>query len=223
MQKFYIPILIVLVAVIGGVLIYQNSQKVGNDLPSKAGTVQTPGASDSQQTSKELTVTEKDNIQGLKTAQVTIVEFSDFQCPFCGSFQPTMNKIAKEFPDKVRWVYKHFPLDQIHDNARPAAEAAECAAEQGKFWEYSDQLFENQAKLGGSFYKELAGQLNLNMDQFNNCVSSRKYKDKVEADLQEGIKAGVRGTPSSFINGELVSGAVTYEKLKQAVEKALSQ
>ncbi|MFQ6049615.1 MAG: DsbA family protein [Candidatus Paceibacterales bacterium] len=169
-----------------------------------------------------LTVTENDHIRGDLKAPVTIVEFSDFQCPFCSRFHPTVQQVLDDYAGQVRWVYKHFPLDQIHPQARPAAEASECAAEQDKFWEFSDGLFENQSRLGESFYPELAGQLGLNTSQFENCVSSRKYKDEVESDYQEGIGAGVRGTPASFVNGKLVSGAVPLEQLKAAVEEALA-
>lgn len=173
----------------------------------------------------EFTISKKDHIRGNYQAPVTIVEFSDFQCPFCRQFHPTMKQLLAEYPDKVRWVYKHFPLDQIHPNARPAAEASECVFEQkgdDGFWQFSDNLLENQERLGESLYKELAKKLGLDMKQFNNCLSSRKYKDKVEADYQEGIKVGVQGTPGSFVNGEPLAGAVPYETLKAAVEKALT-
>ena len=169
----------------------------------------------------ELTVAESDHIRGNPAAPITIIEFSDFQCPFCLKFHPTMKQILENYPDQVRWVYRHFPLDSIHSEARPSAEASECAAEQGKFWEFTDGLFDNQSELGPTLYKELARNLGLDLVQFDDCVFSRRYKDRVEADLQEGIKAGVKGTPGSFINGEEIPGAVPYEYLKAAVEKAL--
>jgi len=171
----------------------------------------------------EASVTEKDNIRGNVNAPITLVEFSDFECPFCAVFHPTVKQILNDYPDDVRWVYKHFPLDSIHLDARPAAEASECASEQGKFWEFTDGLFENQASLGKNLYTKLAQESGLNMSQFEACVSSRKYKDKVEADLQEGIKLGVNGTPGSFINGELVSGALPYANIKEIIEKILNK
>ncbi len=173
----------------------------------------------------KFTITEEDHIRGNLEAPVTIVEFSDFQCPFCSRFHPTVQQVLEDYPDQVRWVYKHFPLDSIHSQARPAAEASECVFEQKGnegFWQFADALFENQSRLGEDFYKELAQNLGVNINEFESCVSSRKYKDHVEADYQEGIKAGVRGTPGSFVNGESVSGAVPYETLKSAVERALA-
>ncbi len=177
-----------------------------------------------KKTKSEFTISEKDHIRGNPEAPVTIIEYSDFQCPFCASFHPTMEQILENYPDKVRWVYKHFPLDSIHPQARPAAEASECVWEQkgnDGFWEFADRLFENQERLGKELYQELATKMGLNLDQFNNCLSSRKYKDKVEADYQEGKQVGVKGTPASFVNGEEVFGAVPYENLKEIVEKTL--
>lgn len=159
---------------------------------------------------------------GNSQAPVNITVFSDFQCPYCAIFHPTLWQIAKDYPDDVNIVYKHFPLDQIHFNARPAAEASECAAEQDKFWEFAEGLFKNQSELGKNFYSELALEIGLDMNQFENCLSSGKYKDKIESDYQEGIRAGVKGTPASFVNGQLISGAVPYATLKAAVEKALN-
>lgn len=171
----------------------------------------------------QLVISEKDHIRGNPEALVTIIEFSDFQCPFCARFHPTVQQILENYPDQVRWIYKHFPLDSIHAEARPSAEASECAAEQGKFWEFADGLFENQSRLGNDLYKELASQIGLDMSQFEDCVSSRKYKDHVEADLQEGIKEGVTGTPGSFVNDERISGAVPYSTLDVTVKRVLAQ
>lgn len=207
MKNLIIPISIVIAGlIIAGAVVYKKS----------------PSGEQKEETKTKITVSEIGQMQGNPEAPVTIVEFSDFQCSFCSSFHPTVKQILEDYSDKVRWVYKHFPLDQTHFQARPAAEASECAAEQGKFWEFAEGLFKNQSKLGKDFYSELALAIGLNTNQFENCLSSRKYKDKVEADYQEGIKAGVRGTPASFVNGELVSGAVPYETLKAAVEKALA-
>lgn len=171
-----------------------------------------------------LTVSENSHIRGNLKAPVTIVEFSDFQCPFCQRFHPTVRQILEDYPDKVRWVYKHFPLDQIHPEAKPAAEAAECLAEQKGdqgFWQFADGLFENQSKLEKSFYLELAQNMNLDLAQFESCISSGKYQDRVETDFQEGVNLGIRGTPGSFVNGAEVFGAVSYETLKRAVEQAI--
>lgn len=166
-------------------------------------------------------ITKENHVRGDFSAPITIVEFSDFECPFCNRFHPTVKQALEEYPDKVRWVYKHFPLS-FHPNAQPAAEASECAAEQGKFWEFADGIFENQSSMGEDFYKELAGSVGVNQGQFDECVSSRKYQSKVEADFKEGQAAGVRGTPGSFVNGVSVSGAVPYSALKAQIETAIS-
>ncbi|MCH7758990.1 DsbA family protein [Patescibacteria group bacterium] len=167
-------------------------------------------------------VTQDSHIRGEFSAPVTIVEFSDFQCPFCRRFHPTLVQILEEYPSQVRWVYKHFPIDSIHNQARPSAEASECAAEQDKFWEFTDALFENQPRLSADLYPKIAENLGLDIARFQSCVDSRKYKDKVEADYQEGLKIGVRGTPGSFVNGEFISGAISYGTLKSLVDAILS-
>ena len=183
---------------------------------------QPPSSPPSPTQPAQVEVSPGENIRGSLDGIVTIVEFSDFQCPFCFRFHPTLQQILRDYPTQVAWAYRHFPLDSIHSQARPAAEASECAAEQNKFWEFADRLFENQSKLGESFYSELASQLGLNTAQFDDCVSSGKYRGKVEAVYQAGIEVGVRGTPASFINGQLLSGAVPYEQVKALVEQALS-
>lgn len=169
----------------------------------------------------KVEINDSDHLRGPKNAKVTLVEYSDFECPFCGRFYPTVKQLLDEYGDKVRFVYRHFPLDSIHPQARPAAEASECAAEQGKFWEFHDGLFENQERLGSALYTELAGKLKLNKKKFDECVSSRKYQQKVESDLQTGVSQGTRGTPHTLINGVSVSGAVPYAQLKAIVDQAL--
>lgn len=173
-----------------------------------------------------IVVSENDHIRGNFNAPVTIVEYSDFECPFCNVFHPTMKKILQDYPDKVRWVYKHFPLEGIHPQAFPAAEASECAWEQKGnegFWQFADLLFENQERLGKKLYQELAQELNLDMNQFEQCVSSRKYQQKVKEDLQEGDSLGVRGTPGSFINGRIIEGALPYEMMKKIIDRVLNE
>lgn len=225
-EKLYLPISIIISALIlAGTIAYtQNPQQISRSQTGIGSSI-SQGDQKQEGSTEKFTIGDKDHIRGDSSAPVTIVEYSDFQCPFCSRFHPTVQQILADYPDQVRWVYKHFPLDQIHPQARPAAEASECVFEQkgnDGFWQFADGLFENQSRLGESLYKELAGDLSLNTDQFNDCVSSRKYKDKVEADYQEGIKAGVRGTPGSFVNGESIPGAVPYSTLKAAIDQALT-
>lgn len=164
-------------------------------------------------------ITKADHVRGNFNAPVTLVEFSDFECPFCGRIYPTLKKILADYPNKVRLVYKYFPLTSIHPNAQKASEAAECASEQGKFWEYHDKLFDNQA--GGysiDKFKTWAKDLGLNTTKFNDCLDTSKYAAKVSADQQEGQAKGVQGTPATFVNGQLVSGALPYESFKQIID-----
>lgn len=160
------------------------------------------------------------HLRGNKNAQVKLVEYSDFECPFCKRHHPTLKQILAEYGDTVSLEYKHFPLN-FHPNAQKAAEASECAAEQGKFWEFHDAVFEDQLALGIPQYKEWVAKAGLNTRQFNNCLDSGKYAAKVQSEYQEGQTKGVQGTPATFINGQLVSGAQPYEAIKQAIDQAL--
>lgn len=166
-------------------------------------------------------VTKDDHVSGNPNAPVTIVEFSDVECPFCGRHHPTMKQLMDVYAGKVKWVYKHFPLTNIHPNAMPGALALECAAEQGKFWPYLDKLFENQSKLSKDYMKEAAKLLGLNTSKFNNCFDTAKYQSKVDAQIQEAVSSGVEGTPASFVNGQLISGAVPYEQFAVMIDKLL--
>jgi protein-disulfide isomerase len=169
----------------------------------------------------DIKLTAADHTIGPKNAKVTVVEYSDFQCPFCSRFEPSVQQMLKEYKDKIQFSYRHFPLDAIHPNARPAAIASECAAEQGKFYEYHKIMFEKQEQLGDAFYQQTAKDLKLNVDKFNECLKSDLPSKKVDADYQSGLAAGVQGTPTTFVNGSPVSGAQPYELLKSAIDAAL--
>ena len=158
--------------------------------------------------------------RGPANAPVEIVEFSDFQCPFCLRAHPTVDQVLKTYGDRVRFVYRNYPLP-IHPNARPAAEAAACAAEQGKFWPYHDRLFSTPGHLTDTELKQDAVDLGLDAPRFNSCVDSHKYKALVDADQHDGEEAGVNGTPAFFINGRLVNGAQPYEVFKKVIDEEL--
>jgi len=166
----------------------------------------------------EIKITDEDHIRGNKNAPITLVEYSDFQCPYCSRFHDTMEQVMKDFPNDVRWVYKHFPLESIHPYARIAAEASECASEQGKFWEYHDELFANQVNFSADYFSAAAKKLGLNSSKFDQCLSSGKYAARVNSDFQAGQSIGVRGTPGSYINGQALGGAVPYSQLKSMIE-----
>ena len=170
----------------------------------------------------KLTVSDADHSIGPKNAKVTVVEYSDFQCPFCQRFEPSVQQMLNEYSKDVRFVYRHFPLDAIHPNARPAAIASECAAEQGKFFEFHKQLFAKQDQLGDALYQQLAKDFTLDIAKFNDCLQSDRPGARVDADYQSGIVAGVQGTPTTFVNGNPVSGAQPYEILKSAIDAELN-
>ena len=169
---------------------------------------------------------------GNEDAKVKIIEFSDFQCPFCKAlFDQTLSQLKKEYVDtgKVAFYYRHYPLSSIHPNAQKSAEAAECANEQGNFWGYHDELFKTQADweslTGSSLYDkfaELATNIGLNGATLKDCVESGKLEDKVKEDESDGSAAGVQGTPATFINGMLISGAVPYSEFKAEIERQLA-
>ena len=164
-------------------------------------------------------------VLGDKNAPVTIVEFSDFQCPYCGRFfTQTLPSIKKDYIDtgKAKLVFRDFPLS-FHPNAAPAAEAAECANEQGKYWGYHDKLFENQDSLSSELYLTLAEELGLDSDKFKTCIESNKYSEEVQADFSYGAKVGVSGTPTFFINGLKLVGAQPYEAFKQMIDAELAK
>jgi protein-disulfide isomerase len=144
---------------------------------------------------------------GPAEAAVTIVEFSDFQCPFCERAIPVLKELRERYPNDVRVVYRHFPLDSIHPRARPAAEASLCAHDQGKFWPYHDKLFENPAALADDDLRRYATELELDADRFERCVAERPHREAVEADAAAASEAGVNGTPAFFVNGIFIEGA----------------
>ena len=163
--------------------------------------------------------TDDQPVKGSQTAAVTIVEFTDYQCPSCASTAPVLEKLLKEYSGKVRLVVRDFPLEQ-HGDAFKAAEAAESAREQGKYWEYVALLMSNQSALGLEQLKTYASQLSLDRKRFDEALDSGKFADKVQRDMRDGIKYGVAGTPAIFINGRQVADR-TYETLKSAIDAAI--
>ena len=158
--------------------------------------------------------------RGPNNAPVTIVEFSDFQCPYCGREYPVIERLMKEYDGKVRLVFRHYPLD-FHPFAQKAAEAGACAQDQGKFWELHDKMFTNQNKLAVTDLKAYAKLLGMDAPKFDKCLDSGEKKALVDEDMKAGTAAGVNGTPAFFINGIFVNGAQPYERMKQAVDREL--
>jgi len=170
-------------------------------------------------------IRDDDYIKGDRSAKVEVVEYSDFQCPYCLRHNDTMDQIIKNYQNKIAVVFRHFPLTSIHPEAQKAAEAAECAGEQGKFWEMHDLLFQANANSTMSVdqWKKEAANLKLNTQQFDSCLDSGKYANKVAQEQSGGAAAGVQGTPATFINGEIISGAVPYEQIKAVIEAKLKE
>jgi len=160
--------------------------------------------------------------RGPANAKVTIVEFSEFQCPFCKKFQPTIDQIVKEYPNDVRHVFYNLPLP-FHNNARGAARAGVCADKQGKFWEFREMAFVNQQAIDEPNLRTNAEKLGLDMAKFDVCVKDPATDKKIEEDLAYAASVGARGTPTSFVNGVLFSGARPYEELKKTVDQKLGK
>ena len=160
--------------------------------------------------------------KGSASAPIEMIEFSDFQCPFCLRADPTVQNVLSTYGDRIRFVYRHYPLPN-HPFARPAAEAAACAGEQGKFWPYHDKLFASPSKLSDVDLKQHAADLGLNTVQFNSCVDTHKLKAQVDKDLKDGEEAGVNGTPAFFINGRMLSGAQPFDVFKKLIDEELAR
>jgi protein-disulfide isomerase len=187
-----------------------------------------PSNANQQQPSKIVVSIDDDPVKGSKNAPITIVEFSDFQCPFCARFYAqTLPSIEENYikTGKVKFIYRDFPLN-FHQYAQKAAEAAECADEQGKFWEYHDILFQKQSEwssAGIEKLKEYAQNFGLDIAKFNECLDSGKYTGEVQKDYSDGSNYGVTGTPTFFINGIEVVGAQPYSVFEQIIEQELNK
>lgn len=160
---------------------------------------------------------------GSPSAPVTLVEFSDFQCPFCQRVEPTLKQVREKYGDKVRIVWKDFPLTQIHPQAFKAGEAAHCAGDQGKFWEYHDRLFANQQALQVPDLKGHAAALGLNAATFDACLDASKYAERVRDGVAAGSRLGVNSTPMSYVNGRLLSGALPFDAFSAVIDEELAR
>jgi len=167
-----------------------------------------------------LPVGKRDHIRGPADAAVTLVEYGDYECPHCGRAYPIVKTIQKQLGPKLRFVFRNFPLRESHPHAEQAAEAAEAAAAQGKFWEMHDRLFERQFALDGEYLIEYAGDLGLDVAQLRTELSSGAYAPRVREDFRSGVTSGVNGTPTFFINGVRHDDSWEFEPLLAALEDA---
>jgi protein-disulfide isomerase len=168
-------------------------------------------------------VSEDDPSQGPENAAVTIVEFSDYQCPYCQMwYQQVLPRLMSEYAGQIRFIYRDFPLGG-HPEAQPAAEAANCAGDQDAYWEFQDSIFSGAYGYGRSAYEQYAEELGLDMDKFTSCLDTRKYQAEVLEDYNDALKLGVQSTPTFFINDTQLIGAQPYETFKQMVEAELAK
>lgn len=224
-ESLTVPLAIILAgALVAGAIIYSNT--------SDSAPAPLPPERAQQEAPKDIAQARSDDhVRGDPKAELLIIEYSDIQCPFCKRFHDTMLQVmANEGKDgSIAWVYRHFPLDSLHPEARPAGIAAECVAKLGGnevFWKYVDALFSDQANLSEATYKSIAASLGLPSAAFASCLSDEEKKARVERDFQEGVKIGVRGTPYSLIVNQKtgkqvpVPGALPYEQLKTLIAQA---
>lgn len=167
-----------------------------------------------------LPVESRDHSQGSPSAPLTLVEYGDYECPHCGAAYPVVKKLQKKLGSRLRFVFRNFPLTTIHDHAEHAAEAAEAAGAQNKFWEMHDLIFEHQDELEDDQLLELARSLSLDVKKLGADLKSHAFLPRVKEDFKSGIRSGVNGTPTFFINGRRHDSAPTYEELLAALEEA---
>jgi protein-disulfide isomerase len=161
-------------------------------------------------------------VRGNPDARITLVEFSDFQCPFCRQAYTTVKSLLQKYDGKIKLAYRDLPLQEVRADVKSAGEACRCAGDQGQFWPYHDLLFENQFGYGPDGFREFARSLNLNLEQFGQCLESGKYKAKVREDFQEAIRLGATGTPYFFINGVPLTGAKPQQEFEAIIEAQLA-
>lgn len=235
-----LTILLVIASFLIGVLFtkvqYLEKASTGNTSAAATDPGTQPGAKPVAQapSGKIKDVTDKDHIRGNKNAKISLVEYSDLECPFCKQFHPTMKQLLKDYGEKVNWVYRHYPLG-FHANAEKEAEATECVAELGgedAFWSYVDKIFEKTTSNGTGFALDqlgpLASEVGVNQSTFQSCLDSGKYAQLVKDQIADGTTGGVNGTPSTFVvdskgSTKLVVGAQPVDAFKTVIDQVLSQ
>jgi protein-disulfide isomerase len=189
----------------------------------QAAAAQTAAQETARQVTRYDVPVDDDPAYGPEDAPITIIEFSDYECPYCRSWQAeVLPRLLETYPDQVRLVYRDFPLTSIHPNAAPAAAAANCANEQDAYWEFHDKLFSMELGLSDKAYQQYASDLGLDTESFAECLESDRYADEVEADFQYAAQLGVRSTPTFFINGIALVGAQPFELFQDLIDKELA-
>jgi len=168
----------------------------------------------------KVAVSDADHVQDPANVGITLVEYGDYECPHCGRAYPIVKRVQKHFGKRMRFVFRNFPLGEMHPHAEGAAEAAEFCGSQGKFWEKHDLLLENQERLSGPLYLELAQKIGVAPAALRASLEKREFLPRVKADFTGGVRSGVNGTPTFFINGQRHDGAFDYEDLVEAINAA---
>jgi protein-disulfide isomerase len=163
-----------------------------------------------------------DHSLGDESALVTLVEYGDYQCPHCAHAHPVVSKLKKRFGKQLRFVFRNFPLAQIHEYAEVAAEAAEFAGAAGHFWEMHDGIFEHQSRLGVPLLKELAAKIGLASEKLDAALASHEYLERIKADFMGGVRSGVNGTPTFFINNKRYENAPEFDEMVEAIEEQIA-
>lgn len=166
-----------------------------------------------------IPVTDKDHKQGNPDARCTLVEYGDYECPYCGQAYPIVKRLQKHFGEELLFVFRNFPLSEIHEHAEHAAETAEFAAANDRFWEMHDLLYENQENLEDDSLLQLASQLHLSTDQLRETLAEGTYRARIKADFSGGVRSGVNGTPTFFINGQRHDGPFDFDDLAISIRK----
>jgi protein-disulfide isomerase len=170
----------------------------------------------------KIPVSGQDHIQGNAMAACTLVEYGDYECPNCGAAYPLVKDIQKHFGKRLRFVFRNFPMSRMHPSAQAAAEAAEFAATKGKFWEMHDLLYGNQDRLGVELFTELAKTLKLNPAALQKALDAKTFSERVGTDFSGGVRSGVNGTPTFYVNSERYDGSMDYDSMVAAIETALA-
>ncbi len=206
---FFVMLIIITLIIAGGVYVFL---LVRDNLDSIQGGVSTDTT---------YFDTDDDPTAGNPNAQIVIVEFADFQCPFCFQAFPIVHQLINTYGDQIKFVYRDFPISNSHPYAQKAAEAGECAQAQGRFWEMHDKMFQNQADLSVAALKEYAAEIGLDTQNFDECLDGGSFATEVAQDFSDGVAAGVIGTPTFFINGRPFTGAITYDNFASIIEQLI--
>jgi protein-disulfide isomerase len=169
-----------------------------------------------------VAINDNDHVQGHRDAACILVEYGDYQCPSCGQAYPIVKRVQKHFGKRLGFVFRNFPLTQLHPYAEAAAETAEFAGAEGKFWQMHDLLYENQDRLHGELFMDLAQQLDLDADALAADLKAKKFVPRIKSDFSSGVRSGVNGTPTFFINGQRHDGSYDYDSLVAAIDEALA-